>query len=75
MAGTQPAWTITSQIPTVDLDAAGKAVRGVRVGYVITATGVSDTVFLPLARYNPDTVKAAVAEAVKNHNAVSQLQG
>lgn len=70
-----PVWTIEGQIPTVDLDASGRPIRGVRVSYLIYATQVRDSVFIPQARYNPDTVKAAVAEAVKNHNAVSQLQG
>lgn len=75
MAPASPAWTIEYQTPTVDLDASGRAVRGVRVGYMIYASGVKDSVFVPQARYNADTVKAAVQAAVDNHNAITKLQG
>ena len=74
MAPSAPNWTVEYQIAKVGLGPDGKAVQGVDVGFV-TAKGVHNAVFIPLARFSPEFVKAAVAEWVAKHDAVSGLTG
>lgn len=43
-------------------DAAGNFVQGMNVTAVLDDTGTTFTVFIPLAQYNPDTVRARLEE-------------
>jgi hypothetical protein len=69
-----PAWTVEYQQETVGVGADGRAVEGVKVGFV-TAKGVHGSVFVPKARYGVETVKAAIAHAVATADAVHSLSG
>lgn len=76
MATDKASWDVSGSKPAIDLDPSnGQAVRGYRVFYTIRPSGMTDSVFIPMARYTPETVKAAIAEAVRNHNAVTGLSG
>jgi len=74
VAPSPAAWTVQYQQETVDLGPDGRAVQGVKVGFV-TGKGVHGSVFIPKARYNVDTVKAAIGEAVAKLDAIHGLTG
>lgn len=67
-------WKVEYQQETVDLGPDGKAVAGVKVGYV-TNHGVHASVFVPKAGFSADAVKAAIAAAYKHLDDVHKLSG
>jgi hypothetical protein len=67
-------WSVEYQQETVDLGPDGRAVQGVKVGFV-TGKGVHASVFLSKARYTPDNVRAAIAAAAAQIDAVHTLTG
>jgi hypothetical protein len=60
------------QQETVDLGPDGRAVQGVKVGFM-TAKGIHGSVFIPKARYNVETVRAAVGEQAAKLDAIHDL--
>jgi hypothetical protein len=54
-------WTVESQMETTGLDPAGRAVEGLKV-YFITGQGTRASVFVPKDKYNPENVRAAIAQ-------------
>lgn len=71
---TRARWTVSGQQETTQPGASGVIVRGVRVSYTM-ANGTSGSVFVAANEYTPDVVKARIEEAVRSHEAVSQLHG
>lgn len=67
-------WSVEYQTETVGLGPDGRPTEGVKVGFV-TASGVHGSVFIPKARFNANTVKAAIAEAYAHIEAVHKLSG
>lgn len=67
-------WHVEYQQETVDLGPDGRAVQGVKVGFV-TGKGVHGSVFIAKTRYNPDNVKAAIAAAAVQIDTVHTLTG
>jgi hypothetical protein len=72
MAGSS--WEVENQVPTVGLGPTGKPVEGWQVNYK-TSSGVHGHVFIPLAQYNANTVKAKIQEMVTHNDAVANLKG
>lgn len=76
--GPQVTWSIVSQAETYGQDAAGNYVEGMKVSFQ-TPSGVQSSVFVPKARYTPDNVRAAIAQAVATieavHASTSNAQG
>lgn len=70
----QTGWAVEYQQETIDLGADGRAVQGVKVGYV-TSKGNHGSVFIDKARYSPDNVKAAIAAAAAQMDAIHALTG
>ncbi|HXG40212.1 MAG TPA: hypothetical protein VNJ28_04645 [Candidatus Limnocylindrales bacterium] len=69
-----PRWTVVSQTETVDQDAGGSFVPGVRV-VVRTRAGDQVSVFVPLAEYRPDRVRELIEARVATLEAVRGLEG
>lgn len=69
-----PAWEVISQRETTQASPAGVFTTGVTVMYR-TAAGVYGSVFVPMAQYNADNVKAMISAATTVHDAVGQLRG
>lgn len=67
-------WSIIGQEEQIGLDAYNRPVKGMLVRFQ-TAAGVAGSVFIPQADYRVETVKAAVAQAVSEIDAVHQLRG
>jgi hypothetical protein len=74
MAGPTYTWKIEYQIRTVGIGPDGRAAEGWKVGFV-TASGVHSSVFLPLANFNANHVKAAIQEQYAHIEAVHKLEG
>lgn len=53
-------WKVTSQTETTNISAGGDIAEGIRVGFVLD-DGTAGSVFVPLAGYSADKVRAAVA--------------
>ena len=70
----QSGWSIEYQQETVELGPDGRAVAGVKIGYV-TGLGVHASVFVPKAKYTPENVKAAIADAAYRVDQVHKLTG
>ncbi len=69
-----PRWTVVSQTETVDQDAGGAFVPGVRVT-VRTAAGDQASVFVPLTDYRPERVRELIEARVATLEAVRGLTG
>jgi len=69
---TQTTWQVTGQTEYTQVAATGPPVAGVKVFYT-TGQGHSGSVFLPNAQYNVGNVRAAVAAAAENMDAVGSL--
>lgn len=67
-------WEVEYQQETVDLGPDGRAIQGVKVGFV-TGLGVHASVFVPKTTYSPDAVKAAIAAAAYQIDTVHKLTG
>jgi len=67
-------WQVTSQQETVDVAADGKPTAGVRVTFS-TDKGITGSVFVSRALYNPANVKAAIAGYVQQLHEVQALSG
>lgn len=65
-------WKVVSQQPRTDVGANGQLEQGYTVTY-LTGNGHTGTVFVPMARYNPDTVKAMIQEQANLLDAVGAL--
>lgn len=63
---------IEYQQETVGIGPDGRAVEGVKVGFV-TGAGNHGSVFIDKARYNPANVKAEVTAAANQMDAVHKL--
>lgn len=74
MAAASSSWEVESQTPTIGLGPDRRPVEGWQVNYK-TSAGVHGHVFVPLARYNANNVKALIAEAVAHNDAVGGLKG
>lgn len=70
----QPRWSVTSQIPTTQPDANNYFTQGVRVNFT-TDFGMADSVFVPNARYNAESVKELIEQRYQEALRVHQLQG
>lgn len=70
----RPRWQVSSQQETTVPGAAGQITRGVRVTYTM-ANGTTGSVFITHNEYSPDIVRERVENAVRAHEAVSQLRG
>lgn len=70
----QTGWGIEYQQPSVDLGPDGRAVQGMKVGFV-TGKGVHAFVFIPQNMYSVDNVRAALAAAAKQIDDVHSLTG
>ncbi len=73
MAGAVPTYKIEYQTQTVGVGPDGKAAEGWKVGYFVESLGVHGSVFVTLARFNANTVKAAIAEQLAHHSAIANL--
>ena len=72
-AGTaSSSWKVTGQNQVTEIQPGAGPVQGVRV-YYSTGTGQSGSVFVPAAKYNPEGVAAAVAEAAATMDAIGSL--
>lgn len=69
-----PAWRVIGQSETNRSDATGHFASGVLVTYV-TREGVTGSVFVPDAKYTPDTVTSMINARVAQHSVIGQLQG
>jgi hypothetical protein len=67
-------WTVISQQETFGLDAAGRAVEGVKITFT-TKGGHTGSVFVPKITYDVDNAKAAIMAAAAQMDAVGQLKG
>jgi len=67
-------WSVIGQEEQVGLDASNRPIKGMLVRFQ-TASGVSGSVFVPASEYRADNVKAAIAQAVSEIDAVHQLKG
>lgn len=65
-------WAVESQVEDTVVDASGRVVRGIRVGFV-TGHGVHGSVFVPVETYSADVVKAKIAAVAADLDAVSTL--
>lgn len=69
-----PAWQVVSQVDQTKSGPNGTWQEGMLVTF-ITAAGITSSVFVPLAGYNPDNVKAAIQAKVDQLSAVAGLTG
>lgn len=67
-------WKIEYQTETVGIGPDGRPTEGVKVGFV-THAGVHGSVFVAKARFNANTVKAAIDEQYAHIEAVHKLTG
>jgi hypothetical protein len=74
MADAPPAWTVVSQVETVDLGPAGAFVAGVRVSFT-TAAGATGSVFVPSDQYTVERVRAAINAKAETLDAIAELRG
>ena len=65
-------WEVTSQYEDTDVSVPGRLTQGYRVTFR-TGQGHTGTVFIPLAQYRPDAVRAAVASQAALLDAVGNL--
>lgn len=70
----QTGWQVEYQQETVDLGPDGRAVQGIKVGFV-TKSGVHASVFLAKGDYSPDNVRAEIANAAAQIEQVHGLTG
>jgi hypothetical protein len=75
MAGSPPTYKVEYQTQTVGMGPDNRPTEGWKVGYFVEALGVHGSVFIPLARFNANTVKAAISEQMAHHDAVAKLGG
>lgn len=71
-AAGMPGWHVTSQSEYTEIAADGTPVRGIKV-YFATNAGRNGSVFVPPGQYNPDTVRAMIAAAAANVDAIGNL--
>jgi hypothetical protein len=67
-------WTIEYQQPMTGLGPDGRAVEGMKVGFV-TGAGVHAYVFIPGAQYSAVNVRAAIAAKAAEIDTVHKLTG
>lgn len=67
-------WTVTAQQEQVGIGADGRATNGYRIQFT-TGKGVNGSVFIPMDRYNPTNVKAAIAAHAHQLDEVQGLTG
>lgn len=67
-------WEVEYQQETVDLGPDGRAVQGIKIGFV-TGKGVHASVFVSKANYSPDNVRSAIAAAAAQIDTVHTLKG
>ena len=65
-------WTVTSQSESTEIQPSGQAARGYRI-YFQTGTGQQGSIFVPQDRYLPDNVRALLAAAAANADAIGNL--
>ena len=65
-------WTITAQIEGTRVVPPGRVETGTTV-YFTTGNGDQGSVFVPLAQYNVETVKAAVAARAGQLDAIANM--
>ena len=65
-------WKVTGQNQVTEIAPGGTPTQGVRV-YYTTGAGQSGSVFVPMAKYTPEGVAAAVAEAAATMDAIGSL--
>ena len=70
----QTGWAVEYQQETIGIGPDGKATEGVKVGFV-SGLGNHGSVFIPRARYSTDNVKAELADAAAQMDAVHKLTG
>lgn len=66
------AWQVTSQGESTEIQPNGQAVRGYRV-YFTTGGGQSGSVWIPESSYTAERVRALVAQAAANAEAIGSL--
>jgi hypothetical protein len=71
---TASGWSVIGQEEQVGLDAYNRPVKGMLVRFQ-TAKGVAGSVFVPMTEYRKENVRAAIAQAVSEIDAVHQLRG
>lgn len=71
---TPGAWTVTSQKEDFQTDENGRPTNGVLV-YFRTGGGHNGSVFVPVANYNPETVRRMIRAKAANMDAVGNLTG
>ena len=73
MGDTQHAsWQVTAQSPRTEVNGAGNLVNGYTVLFT-TGDGHTGSVFVPVAQYNPDTVKGMIQPLADQLDAVGSL--
>lgn len=65
-------WRVGSQVQATRRTSNGQLVEGWEVHF-LTGYGVSGSVFVPAATYDPATVRTAIAAKVRNLDAVAVL--
>lgn len=65
-------WKVTGQLETTRVQQTGPPVQGMQVFYQ-TGKGHSGSVFVPQSQYNAHNVRALVAAAAANMDAVGML--
>lgn len=65
-------WQVTGQAERTDIANDGTPVRGVVV-YFLTGAGHQGSVFVPATQYTPDNVRAMIAKAAAQMDAVGAL--
>lgn len=65
-------WQVTGQAERTDIAADGSPVRGMVV-YFTTGNGHTGSVFVPMAQYGTDPVRAAISAAAARMDAVGAL--
>jgi hypothetical protein len=74
LSSTASGWSVIGQEEQVGLDAYNRPVKGMLVRFQ-TAAGVAGSVFVPQADYRVENVRAAIAQAVSDIDAVHRLKG
>lgn len=69
---TTPRWAVDSQVQRTKADNAGNITEGYEVNFH-TRAGHYGTVFVPMARYTPDNVIAAIEAQATVVDSVGQL--
>lgn len=72
MTNNTPRWAVDSQVQRTKADNAGNITEGYEVNFH-TRSGHYGTVFVPMARYTPENVAAAVDAQARQVDAVGQL--